>query len=85
MEAVDHRDDDEGDVELIEPEDFLPPNPFPADARRLGVDQYSGGDAAWIALAANLDARKPAHRVIAVLLLAFFLFPVLTTVAYLLR
>lgn len=85
MEAVDQRDDDEGDVELIEPEDFLPPNPFPADARRMGFDQYSGGDAAWIALAANLDARKPAHRMIALLLLAVFLFPALMTVAYLLR
>ena len=81
----DPADEPGADLELIKPEDFLPRSPFPDDARRLGFDRYSGGDAAWIALAANLDAAKPAHRVIAMLLLAFFLFPVLMTLAFLLR
>ena len=81
----DPADDTGDDLELIQPEDFLPRSPFPDDARRLGFDRYSGGDAAWIALAANLDATKPTHRLIAAALLAVFLFPALATVAFLLR
>jgi hypothetical protein len=85
MQTADRGDDPDADLELIQPEDFLPRSPFPDDARRLGFDRYSGGDAAWIALAANLDGTKASHRVIATLLLGFFLFPVLMTLAFLVR
>ena len=68
--------------ELIQPEDFLPHNPFPPDARRLGFDQYSG---AMIALAAGLDRRNPLHRAVALAMLVVFLTPVLLTVLTLLR
>jgi len=70
------------DLELIQPEDFLPRDPFPADARRLGFDQYSG---AMIALAAGLDRRNPVHRAVALAMLVVFLTPVLMTVLFLLR
>jgi hypothetical protein len=55
--------------ELIRPEDFLPPSPFPADARRMGFDRYTGGDAAFLAFASALDGRKTSHRVFAAVLL----------------
>jgi hypothetical protein len=70
------------DPELIAPEDFLPHHPFPADAQRLGFDQYSG---AMIALAAGLDRRNPVHRAVALTLLVIVLMPVVTTVLFLLR
>lgn len=61
---------DDGDTpELITPEDFLPSNPFPTDAQRLGVDRYSGGDAGILAVAASLDSSKPSHRLLALVLL----------------
>ncbi|HEX4190575.1 MAG TPA: hypothetical protein VHZ06_06225 [Marmoricola sp.] len=58
--------------ELIAPEDFLPQsliNPYPEDARRMGLDRYTGSDAAMLAFAANLDSKKPSHRLFAILLL----------------
>ena len=55
---------DESEPELIAPEDFLPGNPFPADARRLGFDRYSD-DGALIALAASLNPAKRSHKVFA--------------------
>jgi predicted esterase len=77
------REPDEGEEpELITPEDFLPHDPFPADARRLGFDQYSG---AMIALAAGLDRRNPVHRAVALAMLVVFVTPVLMTVLFLLR
>jgi hypothetical protein len=75
-------DGDDEELELIQPEDFLPHNPFPADARRLGFDQYSG---AMIALAAGLDRRNPVHRVVALTMLVVFVTPVLMTVLFLIR
>ncbi|RNL61204.1 hypothetical protein EFK50_17700 [Nocardioides marmoriginsengisoli] len=68
--------DDDPDFELIRPEDFLPPQPFPADARRMGVDRYTGGDGAFLAMAAALDGRKTSHRVFALVLLIFVITPV---------
>ena len=47
-------------VELIEPEDFLPGNPFPPDAQRMGIDRWSD-DAGMIAVASSLDSRKLSH------------------------
>lgn len=64
------RDPEDEQPELITPEDFLPRNPFPPDAQRIGFDRYTGGDGGFLAIAASLDARKPAHRVIAIVLLA---------------
>ena len=48
---------DDAGVELIEPEDFLPHNPFPPDAQRLGIDRWSD-NAGMIAIASSLDSRK---------------------------
>jgi hypothetical protein len=65
------KDEPEGDEpELITPEDFLPPSPFPTDAQRMGFDRYTGGDAGFLAMASALDGRKPSHRVFAGALLA---------------
>jgi hypothetical protein len=55
--------DDPG-VELIEPEDFLPRNPFPPDAQRMGIDRWSD-NAGMIAVASSLDSRKRSHKVVA--------------------
>jgi hypothetical protein len=51
-------------VELIEPEDFLPRNPFPPDAQRLGIDRWSD-NAGMIAVASSLNSRKLSHRIVA--------------------
>jgi hypothetical protein len=58
----------DGQPELIEPEDFLPRNPFPHDAQRMGIDRWSD-DAGMIAVAASLDSAKRSHRVVAWLML----------------
>ncbi|NUR07368.1 MAG: hypothetical protein HOQ22_01445 [Nocardioidaceae bacterium] len=55
-------------VELIEPEDFLPPNPFPLDAQRMGIDRWSD-NAGMIAVASSLDPAKRWHKVVAWLML----------------
>jgi hypothetical protein len=63
------RPDDDG-VELVEPEDFLPRNPFPDDAQRMGIDRWSD-DAAMIAVASSLNPAKLSHKIVAwVMLLA---------------
>ena len=55
---------DEHGVELIEPEDFLPGNPFPHDAQRMGIDRWSD-DAGMIAIASSLDSRKLSQKIVA--------------------
>jgi hypothetical protein len=55
-------------VELLEPEDFLPPNPFPLDAQRMGIDRWSD-NAGMIAVASSLDPAKRWHRAVAWLML----------------
>ncbi|MGH3412247.1 MAG: hypothetical protein ACRDPH_04110 [Marmoricola sp.] len=67
------------DYGLIAPEDFLPANPFPLDAQRLGFDRFSGDNGALIAVAASLDPAKLSHRIMAWLLLVAVLAPVLLT------
>ena len=63
-------DPDDSDLELIAPEDFLPRNPFPLDAQRMGIDRWSD-DAGMIAIASSLDSRKRSHKIVAwVMLLA---------------
>ena len=71
MQAYDEPEHpDEHGVELIEPEDFLPGNPFPHDAQRMGIDRWSD-DAGMIAIASSLDSRKLSHKIVAwVMLLA---------------
>lgn len=64
------QDEPEGnEPELIRPEDFLPPSPFPIDAQRMGFDRYTGGDAGFLAMASALDGRKISHRLFAAALL----------------
>jgi hypothetical protein len=57
--------DGELEPELIQPEDFLPRNPFPPEAQRMGFDRYTGGDGGFLAMASALDGRTPAHRLFA--------------------
>lgn len=71
--------------ELITPEQFLPPNPFPWDAQRMGIDRFTGDNGALIAFAASLDRTKPLHRLMAWLMLIVVGGPVLITVISLLR
>jgi hypothetical protein len=57
------RPDDTG-PDLIEPEDFLPRNPFPGDAQRMGIDRWSD-DAGMIAIASSLNPAKLSHKIVA--------------------
>ena len=69
MQGVEDWDDPNASgYELIAPEDFLPRNPFPADAQRMGIDRWSD-DAGMIAIAASLDSSKRSHKVVAWLML----------------
>ncbi|HET7356107.1 MAG TPA: hypothetical protein VFJ09_05460 [Nocardioidaceae bacterium] len=65
--------------ELITPEDFLPPNPFPLDAQRMGFDRWTGDGGCMIAFAANLDPAKLSHKVVAWLMLLAVTVPMVTT------
>lgn len=76
------QDGDDEELELIKPEDFLPRNPFPTDAQRLGFDRWSGGG---IDFAASLNGRKTSHRFVAITLLVVFVTPLALTVLSLLR
>ena len=57
---------------------------MPAEARRIGLDRNTV-EGAWLELASNLDRRKKSHLVIAVVLLAVFVLPLLSQVGYILR
>jgi hypothetical protein len=72
---------DKPEGELITPEDFLPPNPFPPDAQRMGFDRYSD-DGAMIALAASLDPAKRSHKLVAWLMLVAVLTPLVLALRY---
>ena len=65
--AAQHAEPDgvEPEPELIKPEDFLPRDPFPPDARHLGFDRYSGGATARVPRAAALPGRHTGHPVVA--------------------
>jgi hypothetical protein len=77
MQEVEDPDWEPGDgVELIRPEDFLPANPFPVDAQRMGIDRWSD-DAGMIAIAASLDPAKLSHKVVAWLMLLAVTVPLL--------
>ena len=74
MQTVDEPDWDPQDAELIRPEDFLPANPFPPEAQRMGIDRWSD-DAGMLAIAANLDPAKLSHKIVAWLMLLAVLAP----------
>jgi hypothetical protein len=77
MQEVEDGDWDPGDpgsIELIRPEDFLPANPFPLDAQRMGIDRWSD-DAGMIAIAASLNPAKRSHKIFAWLMLLAILVP----------
>lgn len=64
----------DGDPELIVPAAFLPADPFPVDARRMGIDRWSD-DAGMIAIAASLDPGKVSHKIVAWLMLLAITLP----------
>ena len=68
----DFDDPDDVDLEPIRPEDFLPGNPFPVDAQRMGIDRWSD-DAGLIAIASSLDSRKLSHKIVAWVMLVALL------------
>ncbi|HEU5038507.1 MAG TPA: hypothetical protein VFT70_15985 [Nocardioides sp.] len=74
MQEVEEPDWEPGDMELIRPEDFLPANPFPLDAQRMGIDRWSD-DAGMIAIAASLNPAKLSHKIFAWLMLLAVLVP----------
>lgn len=67
---------EDDDPEPVTPEDFLPANPYPPDARRMGIDRWSD-DAAIIALAASLNPAKRSHKFAAWLMLFAIALPLL--------
>ena len=74
MQEVEEPDWEPGDMELIRPEDFLPANPFPPDAQRMGIDRWSD-DAGMIAIAASLNPAKLSHKIFAWVMLLAVLVP----------
>jgi hypothetical protein len=74
MQEVEDPDWDPRDADLIRPEDFLPANPFPPEAQRMGIDRWSD-DAGMLAIAANLDPAKLSHKIVAWLMLLAVLVP----------
>jgi hypothetical protein len=74
MQEVEEPDWEPGDMELVRPEDFLPANPFPPDAQRMGIDRWSD-DAGMIAIAASLNPAKLSHKIFAWLMLVAVLVP----------
>ena len=71
------RDDDE-------PQPWSPDEHIPADAKRMGLNA-NVPDGALLEFAGALDSTKLSHRVVAWVLLAAFLTPVLLTLLSLLR
>ena len=65
--------------ELITPEDFLPANPFPLDAQRMGIDRWTGDGGCMLAFAANLNPAKVSHRIVAWVMLIAVTVPLVTT------
>lgn len=51
---------------------------IPSDARALGLDR-NVPEGAWLSFAGSLNASKPSHRLVAWLLLAAFVLPILLT------
>ncbi len=51
---------------------------IPPDARQMGLDR-NVPEGAWLAFAGSLSAARPSHRLVAWLLLAAFVMPLLLT------
>ncbi|MGI8700678.1 MAG: hypothetical protein ACR2JU_05640 [Nocardioidaceae bacterium] len=51
---------------------------IPADARQMGLDR-NVPEGAWLAFAGSLSSARPSHRLVAWLLLAAFVLPLLLT------
>lgn len=66
-----------------EPQPWLPGEHLPNDARRMGLSR-NVPDGAMLDFAGALDSTKLSHRLVAWVLLAAFLVPVLLTVLRLL-
>jgi hypothetical protein len=64
--------------EQITPEDFLPANPFPPDAQRMGIDRWTGDGGCLIAVAASLNPAKMSHRIVAWVMLLVVTVPLIT-------
>lgn len=77
MQEVEDADwPDDGDYELIRPEDFLARNRTPVDAQRMGIDRWSD-DIGMLQIAASLDSSKRWHKVAAWLMLLAVTLPLL--------
>lgn len=70
-------DDDESDV-VLPPEHLHSMQGIPTDARSMGLDR-NVPEGAWLALATSLNSAKPSHRIVAWLLLAVMVLPLLLT------
>ncbi|MCR1783495.1 hypothetical protein KVF89_13215 [Nocardioides carbamazepini] len=67
-----------------EPEPWAPAEHLPTDAQRMGLSR-SVPDGALLEFAGSLDSAKRSHRMVAWVLLAVMVAPVLLTVLNLLR
>ncbi len=54
---------------------------IPADARAMGLDR-NVPEGAWLAFAGSLNSNKSSHRMVAWLLLAVIVLPLLLTLRY---
>lgn len=66
----------------VAPQIWQPPE-MPADLQRLGLTRNTE-EGAWIELASMLDRARPSHLLIAWLMLAIFVVPLLLSVWFLL-
>ena len=67
----------------VEPEIWQPPE-MPGELQRLGLTRNTE-EGAWIEFASMLDRGRPSHVLIAWLMLAVFVVPVVLSVWFLLR
>ncbi len=59
--------------------DIWPPLEMPDDVRRMGLTRNTV-EGAWVEFAANLNPRKPSHRLVAWVVLAIFVVPLLLSI-----
>lgn len=73
-------DDDDDEHELPPPLNRLHSSyGIPPDAKQMGLDR-NVPEGAWLAFAGSLSAARPSHRLVAWLLLAAFVMPLLLMV-----
>lgn len=77
--------DDEDDDDAIEHPELSPMSRLhstfglPLDATQMGLDR-NVPEGAWLAFAGSLSASRPSHRLVAWVLLAVFVMPLILTV-----